>query len=319
MIIKKFSKSVHIEGMELLLRRLHVDHPLYEKVRKDIHAASAGDFGEEIILKEIEQLRLPYDIHIYHKLLLRSESAFELDILLITPFGAIILEVKNIVGELAFQENPSQIIQRKENGEINKYPCPATQLNDYKYQLSQFFNDHNIPIPIDGAVIFASRKSFVSTSTNKAKILYKNEIRPYLRKIQIQKQLLTAEEMERIRRIILKKNDPFTYFPLTKYFSINPNELIKGVQCPKCKFIGMKKIKHTWECPKCKRKDQTAYRGAISTYLLLYKDSITNKECRDFLKLNNRHEANRILTNSDLIKVGNTRSAFYRMKPFNQS
>ena len=319
MIIKKFSKSIQIEAMELLLRRLHVDHPLYEKVRKDIHATSAGDFGEQIILKEIEQLRLPYDNHVYHKLLLRSESTFELDILVITPFGAIILEVKNIVGELEFQENPSQIIQRKENGEINKYPCPATQLNDYKYQLSQFLNDHNIPIPIDGAVIFASRKSFVSTSTNKARILYKNEIRPYLRKLQTQKQLLNIEEMEKLRRIILKKNDPFTFLPLTKYFSINPNELIKGVECPKCQFIGMKKIKRTWECPKCKGKDQNAYQGALATYFLLYKDSITNKECRDFLKLNNRHEANRILTNSDLIKVGSTSSTFYRMKPFSQS
>ncbi|TQR10791.1 nuclease-related domain-containing protein [Psychrobacillus lasiicapitis] len=129
-------------------------------------------------------MHLPFKFYAFHKLLLHAEKAFELDFLLITPFGAIILEVKNMIGILELTENPSQLIQRKETGDINKIPCPAVQLNDYKYQLSQFFIDHNIPIQIFGAVVFASRKSFVKTFTNKAQILYRNEVRPFLRKFQ---------------------------------------------------------------------------------------------------------------------------------------
>lgn len=305
--------------MELLSKRLHLKHPLYGKIINDIHTTSAGDFGEEVVFRELEKMQLPYKYYVFHKLLLHAENAFELDILLITPFGAVILEVKNITGEIEFRDNPSQIVQRKDNGEINKYLCPATQLNGYKYQLSQFFIDHNIPIPIDGVVVFASRNSFVSVSTNKAKVLYKNEIRPYLRNLQTQKRIVNDENMEKIKNILLKKNTPFTYFPLTKHFSINSNELIRGVECPKCNYIGMQKIKRTWHCPKCGKRDLYAHKRTLTTYFLLCKDSITNKECREFLKLNNRHEATRILANEDLIKIGIKKSTSYKMNPFNGS
>ncbi|WP_144512424.1 nuclease-related domain-containing protein [Bacillus sp. FJAT-22090] len=317
MIVKKYSKSIHIEAMKLLIRRLHTSHSLYEKVMTAIHAATAGEFGEEMVFRELERMRLPYKYHVYHKLLLHSERSFELDILLITPFGAVIFEVKNITGEIEFQENPSQIIQRKENGEINKYPCPVTQLKGYKAELAHFFNDHNISIPIYGAIVFASHKSYVRVSNNQARILYKNEIIPYLLQLQKKSPILNDEEMENVKNILLNKNTPFTYFPLTKYFSINPNELLRGVECPECHYVGMRKIKRTWECPKCGQKDIHAYKEALASYFLIYKNSITNKECRDFLKLNNRHEATRILSNENLIKVGNKKSTYYKMKPFN--
>lgn len=79
----------------------------------------------------------------------------------------------------------------------------------------------------------------------------------------------------------------------------------------------MHKRKRTWHCPACKTNDLNAYKDALTTYFLLYKDSITNKECREFLLLNNRHEANKILSKSNLIKQGNNKSTIYKMKkPF---
>ncbi|WP_391202952.1 nuclease-related domain-containing protein [Psychrobacillus sp. L4] len=316
-IAKIYADSIHMEAMEKLLKRLPAEHRLYVKILNEIGATKGGDFGEEIVYKDLEKMQLPFKYYVFHKLLLHAENTFELDFLLITPFGAVILEVKNIIGELEFQENPSQLIQRKETGEIKKYPCPALQLNEYKYQLSQFFMDHNILVPIFGAVVFASRNSFVKTSTDKAIILNRNEVRPYLRQFQKHKPTLTMEEMEKMKDILLMKNTPFAKFPLTKHYSIQPEELIRGVECSKCGFIGMLKLKRTWHCPACKTNDPYAYKNALTTYFLLYKDSITNKECREFLLLNNRYEAKHILSNSDLIKHGNNKCTIYKMKkPF---
>ncbi|TQR18398.1 nuclease-related domain-containing protein [Psychrobacillus vulpis] len=313
MIVKGYEKSSHLEAMETLLKRLPPNHPLYTKIATEIRITKAGDFGEEIVFRELEKMQLPFEYLVFHKVLLHGESAFELDILLITPFGAIILEVKNIIGELEFQENPSQLVQQKETGEVNKYACPAIQLNEYKYQLSQFFIDQNIPIQIYGAVVFAARNSFVKVTTNKAKILYRNEVRSFLRKFQHSNPTHTGEDIEKIKDVLLKKITPFNYFPLTKYFSINPNELVRGVECLTCGFIGMYKVTRTWICPKCRKSDPIAYKHAIHTYFHLFKDSITNKECRDFLQLNNRHEANRILTNFHLNKTGSNKSTQYKM------
>lgn len=99
--------------MSDLLERLPLHHPQYARISKEIGAIKAGDYGEEIVYKELEQMSFPYECYIFHKMFLFAECAFELDYLIITPYGAVILEVKNIVGQLEFSTNPSQLIQHK--------------------------------------------------------------------------------------------------------------------------------------------------------------------------------------------------------------
>ena len=245
--------------------------------------------------------------------MLRTERAFEVDILLLTPYGAVVLEIKNIIGKLEFMENPSQLIQTKLNGEINNYPSPVTQLNEYIFLLSKFFSEHNLSIPVIGAIVFASRNSFVKTTSDKATILYKNEIHPYLRNLQNHSPTVTPSQIDSLKNLILKKNSPFSYFPLTKHFFIDSNDIIRGVACPKCGQIGMQKIKKKWYCPGCQLLDSKAHKDSLRTYFLLCNNYITNKACREFLQLNSRYEAKRILLNSDLIKIGDKKTTIYVM------
>ena len=314
MIIKNYSKSVHLEAMDLLVRRLPPEHPLYSKIMMEIHTTKAGDFGEEIIFNELKKLQLPYKYYIFHRVMLRTERTFEIDILLLTPYGVVILEIKNIIGELEFKENPSQLIQTRINGEINNYPSPVTQLNEYIFLLSKFFSEYNLSIPVMGAIVFASRKSFVKTTSDKATILYKNEIHAYLRNLQHHSPTITNSQIDSLKNLILKKNSPFSYFPLTKHFFIDANDIIRGVACPKCGQIGMKKIKKKWYCPGCHLLDSKAHKDSLLTYFLLCNNYITNKTCREFLLLNSRDEAKRILLNSDLIKIGDKKATKYVMK-----
>lgn len=214
---------------------------------------------------------------------LYGESRFELDFLIITPYGVVILEVKNIIGELEFMNNPSQLIQLKEDGKITKYPCPANQLNEYKYQLSQFFLQHNISIPIHGVVIFVSRNSFVKQSVNDVRIIYKNELRSYLRSLADQNSSLSKDEMNNIKEVLLRKTTSSPAIPLIDYFSIPYEELKQGVKCESCSYIGMQKKVRTWFCPSCKNTNSNAHLKAISTYFLLCKHTIPIKNAEIFL------------------------------------
>ncbi|SEN20145.1 Nuclease-related domain-containing protein [Paenisporosarcina quisquiliarum] len=314
MIIKKYTNSVHLEALELLLRRLPSKHPLYHKILTEIQTTRAGDYGENIVFRELERMQLPFKCFIFHKVMLRTEKIFEMDVLLLTPYGAVILEVKHIIGRLEFRVNPSQLIQTKDSGDINNYPCPVIQLAEYKYLLSRFFSNHNFSIPVIGAIVFATRKSFVKTTSNKATILYRNEIHSYLRNLQTHSPILTNSQMDFIKKLILKENSPYSYFPLTKHFFIDASDIIPGVACPNCGQIGMQKIKKKWYCPKCHLKDSKAHKDSLRTYFLLCNNYITNKDCREFLQLNSRYEAKRILINSELIKIGDKKSTKYRMK-----
>ena len=300
--------------MELLTRRLPPKHPHYHKILMEIQTTRAGDYGERIVFRELERIQLPFKCFVFHRVMLRNEKVFEMDVLLLTPYGAVILEIKHIMGELEFKENPSQLIQTKVSGEINNYPCPVIQLTEYKYLLTKFFSDRNFSIPVMGAIVFATRKSFVKTTSNKATILYRNEIHSYLRNLQGHSPILTNSQLDLLKNLILKENTSFSYFPLTKHFFIDANDLIRGVACPSCEQIGMQKIKKKWCCPKCHLKDSKAHHDSLRSYFLLCNNYITNKACREFLQLNSRYEAKRILINSNLIKIGDKKSTKYTMK-----
>lgn len=314
MIIKKYSDSVHTEAMELLARRLPDKHPLYYKILTEIQTTRAGDFGERIVFRELERMQLPFKCFVFHKVMLRTEKVFEMDALLLTPYGAVILEVKHIMGKLEFKENPSQLIQTKDSGEVNNYSCPVIQLSEYKYLLSKFFSKHNFSIPVIGAIVFATRKSFVKTTSNKATILYRNEVHSFLRNLQDHSPILTNSQIDLLKNLILKENSPFSYFPLTKHFFIDASDLIRGVACPNCGQIGMEKVKKKWYCSKCHLKDSKAHKDSLRTYFLLCNNYITNKACREFLQLNSRYEAKRILINSNLVKIGDKKATKYTMK-----
>lgn len=298
--------------MSELVERLSPQHPQYTRISKEIGAIKAGDYGEEIIYKELEQMKFPYQSFIFHKMFLFAECAFELDYLIITPYGVLILEVKNIIGELEFLTNPSQLIQRKDDGKITKYPCPANQLNDYKYQLSQFFLQYNISVPIHGVVIFASRNSFIKQSANGVKIIYRKEMRSYLRNLTENNSILSQEKMEQIKEILLRRPSSPLTIPLIDHFSIPFEDIKLGVKCESCGFIGMHKIIRTWYCPTCKKTNSKAHLKAISTYFSLCKGTITNKECRQFFLLNDRYEAKRILSKSGLVKFGKSSTTYYK-------
>lgn len=312
LIIKPYSPTKSVERMSELVERLSPQHPQYTRISKEIGAIKAGDYGEEIVYKELEQMKLPYPSYIFHKVFLLAECAFELDYLIITPYGAVILEVKNIIGELEFTTNPSQLIQRKDDGKITKYPCPSNQLNEYKYQLTQFFLQHNISVPILGVVVFASRNSFVKQSTNEVKLIYRNEVRSYLRNLIEHHLALSKNEMEQIKDILIRKPSSSQSIPLIDHFSIPFKELKLGVKCESCGFIGMNKIIRTWFCPCCKKNNSNAHRKAISTYFSLCKGTITNKECREFLLISDRYVAKRILSNSGLVKYGKSSTTYYK-------
>ena len=50
---------------------------------------------------------------------------------------------------------------------------------------------------------------------------------------------------------------------------------------------------------------------ALEDWFYLYKESISNKECVDFLNLKDKHMASYLMRTSRLYPVNNTRSRYY--------
>lgn len=239
-----------------------------------------------------------------------------MDILLISPYFALILEVKNITGEIEILTNPSILIRTKPNGEKNPFTSPVPQLEEYIYQLSQLFNRRQITLPIYGAITFAFASSYVKFAPVGTTFLLTNEIRKFIRTLDTTNHILTNEELDKLKDWILMKNREYNSFPLSRHYSIDPLDIITGVECPFCAFIGIKKVRRNWFCPKCRNYSKIAHQQTLRDYFLLYKETINNKECRRFFHLQDKHEATRILKNSNLFVTGKSRKTEYTMPLF---
>ena len=313
MIVKPFQPTLQAEALSSLATRLPTSHPMYRKIQTKVKNKVAGDVGEEVVMRELAKLKLPYLFHAYHNISLYAEKLFQMDILVITPHYALILEVKNFKDAVEITTNPSQMIQTLANGVVNVCRSPESQIEEYIYQLSHFLKQYNINLPVLGAVVFAFETLRIINSSNRATILLQNDLPHYLRTIKTQKPHLSEIQLEQIKKLILQKNKNYQPFPLSDYYSIDPKDLITGVICEKCAYIGIEKVKRRWICPKCHATSQTAHLNTIKEYFLISRKTLSNKECRQFLHLNNNHEATRIIKKANLTKVGKSSSTKYQM------
>lgn len=313
MIVKPFKTTLESEALNSIALRLPISHPMHKNMQKKAKNKAAGDIGEEVVMRELAKLRLPYSFNAYHNVSLYAEKLIQIDILIVTPHYALILEVKNFKDTVEITTNPSQMVQTLANGVKNVSRSPESQVEDYIYQLTQFFKQFNINLPVLGAVVFAFETLHIINSSNRTTILLQNDLLNYLRAIKTQKPHLNVTQLERIKNLILQKNKDYQPFPLSDYYSIDPKDLITGVICENCTYIGIKKVKRRWICPKCSSTSQTAHQHTIKEYFLIARKTLSNKECRQFLHLNNNHEATRIMKKANLTKIGNSSSTKYQM------
>ncbi|MFF2753429.1 nuclease-related domain-containing protein [Psychrobacillus sp. NPDC058041] len=309
MIAKKYSASLYVKALHSLHKRMSRNHPKYSMIKDEYYQKLAGDIGEEVVMKMMEQLKLPYKFYVFHNLSLYAESLFQVDILLVTQYYALVLEVKNIKGEITFTD---QQMQRKlDTNETHSFESPVLQLEEYVYQLNLLFKAIGFNLPIYSAIVFAFPTSYIKVPPANKTILFRRGIKPYIRNIKADSPYINEIQLDSLKNYLLNANTDFQPFPLTEYYGIDPDAILKGVECNQCGLIGMKKLPHNWFCPRCKIYHRKAHEQTLDEYFLIYKSTMSNIECQHFLKLNNKHEATRILKNSMLIKTGQSRNTKY--------
>lgn len=304
--------SLYLEALHALYKRIPKNHLKFSTIQEEYYQTVAGDIGEKTVIKVLEQLELPYKFYTFHNVSLYSETLFQMDVLIITQYYALILEVKNIKGEITFTDQ--QMIRTLATGETRSFDNPFLQLEEYESQLIRLFQANHISLPIFSATAFAFSSSIIKDPPKNKTILFRRGIKPYIRNIPANTCILSNAQLENLKYFLLKENIDYQPFPLSNHFGIEPNSLRKGVECGNCGLIGMKKVIRNWYCPKCKSFHRHAHESALRDYFLVFKSTISNQECQQFLQLNNKYEATKILNNPMLIKTGQSRSTKYSMK-----
>ncbi|MDN3018438.1 nuclease-related domain-containing protein [Paenibacillus sp. BSR1-1] len=323
MIIKKRTIPLVILILEALCRRLPLNYPKYQQILEELGRRQAGYQGE-VALDYYLRL-LPIDKYmILHDLNLPDgDYNCQIDTLFLTPEFALIVEVKNMAGKLIFDtenEQFTQINNDKEKG----YPDPIAQAERHKEYIQKLMAENKFPqVPVDYLVVISNNySSYVISGKNAFKVKPRVcKADAFTNKIQFFEKmytnpLLTAKDLRKLGRLLVKMNTIPTNFILNKY-GIKKEDIITGVFGSNCnQHAPLIRKKQKWYCTACDEYYYDAHINALKDYFLLIDSKITNREFREFVHLKSHDAAKRLLLSANLNYTGSKKVRVYYPKTF---
>jgi hypothetical protein len=311
--MKERSDSLTLKGLIAAQSRLPITHPTVSILASKQSIIEAGIGGEQQVAEVLQRYTFPFKNNIFHDLSLSSDTYFQIDHLLKTPQYGVVLETKNLAGSLEFRDNPPQLIQKREDGQIKYYESPVVQLERNMELMSAWLSQRKIDLPLYGAIVLAYPKQHVEIPPADTKILFPNLIPPFIKGLPQQGKGLSTPTFNWLSSELLKCHQTYIPKPVCETYPIPIGDIQPGVRCQSCGKLGMIKVPRTWHCQFCKVNNQLAHRGALAEWFLVVKRTITNRECRWFLQINDKFTAHRILQSMDLKSQGTYRNRTYYM------
>ncbi|MBT2738411.1 nuclease-related domain-containing protein [Bacillus sp. ISL-7] len=314
MFVKELTLPLNLLKAEALEKRMPLNHPKLNALRLFIKNLRSGYNGERKIHYYLGQIP-PKRFLIIHDLRLPyGEGYFQIDALLLSPRGILMIDGKNHSGKLTIEKN--QMIQDYLDNRVI-YENPIAQAQRHNILLTYFLEKHQIPpIPIDSLVSICKSSTEVCISPGYTAAQKKVcRVGDLLGKIDVfyhqqNKNQIENKTIEKIKKLFLKNHTPLITDILQK-FGIIKSEIITGVQCPNCFQFPMKYKRKIWCCPTCQFISQDAYIDAIREYFFLHTPSFTNMEIRNFLHLPSTRITAYFLSSLNFPYTGTTKGRIY--------
>ncbi|MEO4053944.1 nuclease-related domain-containing protein [Solibacillus sp. CAU 1738] len=295
------------ESLELLLLESLERRDSNEEIIDLLRRTKSGLAGERRVDTELNMC-LENDYIVLRDLVLHYQTqSFQMDCLLLSPHFAFVIEVKNMTGRIEYSSEQHQFIRIRQDGTFDCFTNPIDQVRRHQTLIEQLFRKWNITLPVESAVIFASRNVIlpsiqdgqmyhVTGLSYESKKLYEKHRSSYISN----KQLLQLGQM------LLK-----LHTPRIKKVSFNRARLRKGVLCSRCKWQSVMRYERgSWRC-RCGVSDNTQLRIALHDYRLLWNEKISNSEFREFTKIDCADKAYYLLKKLGLDSEGKFKDKKY--------
>lgn len=306
MIIKRRTKSLSLRKLDAIITRIsiHGNHSLLRELKKQAAKEYKGYIGERKVDYFLDILANQATI-LQGVYLRTAHKNFQIDTVLITDHVIFCIESKNFDRTITFDTIHKQLT--RSNGDQEEgYRYPITQAETQQYFLMKWLQEHNLhSIPIHYFIAISEPSTIVKVIGDQesiARVVAHAELLP--KKVMAVHEKIRMNGKEKINRNLIgmrifnhcKEQD----FDILGKFSIKKGDILPGVECSKCGRLGMVRMYGKWKCPKCGHESKYAHKKAIADYLLLFGPTITNQACRQFLNIDCRALATRILQSCGL-------------------
>ncbi|GAB3045080.1 nuclease-related domain-containing protein [Virgibacillus ainsalahensis] len=241
---------------------------------------------------------------------------FQMDNLILTDRFILIIEVKHMGGELEYNSDSQQLVQKR-GVKKRGYKSPIYQAETQKFHLLSWLQTFELPsIPIETLAVLSNPSTVLENDQDNPSFFDKFVMLEALpEKIhylyeKYQSKILDRNMMMKLHKCLLKGDIP--HKPnLIKQYNIKEKHIVKGIPCTECQHHPMTRSGKKWVCPKCKHIDFHAHERVLLDYFLLYKPTITNRECRNFLHIESPKTAYYLLKSMKLEYTGRNSARKY--------
>lgn len=316
MIAKPCVPPPSIEKYQAIIRRLSETNLAKFDIVTDYNNCMTGFRGEEQVMNFHLEPISNLNFRIYHDLrFLYGNYYFQIDILILCAYFALVLEVKNWAKDWHFEKVLHQTMIDK-NGKMERTKNPVFQARLQAFKLREWLKQHNMTgIPIKYLFVNSNEKSnIIIQDDNKYKWNVCNS--EYLLEridqisTELKIELLDEKELRKLNNLLLTNHTPENLNLLQKY-NQSRNDILTGVHCSNCSHLPMIYSAGTWRCPKCRTQSKTAFIDTLHDYFHIISPTITNAEARRFLQINSPKMAHQYLTSMNLNSTGKFKFKIY--------
>lgn len=310
MFVKPIEVPFHVRQYKYLSQRLISSSPHRKETEAHLARYWAGYRGEESLKYPFHFV--PDDDMIFHNLRLSDgPHFFQLDFLVLTRSFLLILDVKNIIGNIIL--NDHQMI-RTINQQEDAFPDPLIQAVRHQCQIKEWLGAHGFPVlPVQTLVVFTAKSVLHFEDRKRSALCILPDSLPFrissLSK-KMARKIVTEEERLRIKEELMEEHQELK-IDFLNGTGIKRNELINGVRCEKCGRYTAHRHYGTWSCMSCGHHSKDVGIKMLIEYRHLFGPSITNRTCREFFQLRSESVARKLLTSHHLPCIGNTRDKVY--------
>ncbi|WKA56186.1 NERD domain-containing protein [Planococcus shixiaomingii] len=305
------------EALEAAIRRMPAHLPERGFLEKELYNITAGIRGEQRLQKKFIEFysQEKYEI-IWNISLSLGKWPIQMDGLLITSRVAIVIESKNISGELHFNNDTGEFYRLDSLYGKTVMDNPAIQIEKNIRFMKSWLREHAIELPVDGLLIFTAKQSELKSLPQNVRTCRTHQMIERLFEIinDYPTPTYTKISLLTIRKLIESKQTPYKQKPLTVQYSIQPHLFNTGIYCAQCRTPTIKRHRRTWRCEDCGLEDKEAPYQTVLEHFAFFGKPVSNKEVRTFTGIDDRHVIKRLLTELDLYREGVKRHRRYFLK-----
>ncbi|WP_158599132.1 nuclease-related domain-containing protein [Planococcus salinus] len=301
-----------METLPRLERRLPKNHASRKLTAQHHYQITAGFGGEQEVDKKLEKMRWHTERMVLCDFHLQSEiQPCQIDTVILTPFYALVLEVKNYSGSLDFKDGTNHMEQTTREGDRFGFHSPINQVLTASEELEILLRQLAIPLPIYPVVVLPYSRTLYTRAPETVPVVYAHSLGRFISRLPRTGHSLTSAELAAVSEQVLAHHTPFPKINYQKEYFYQPEQLRTGVLCAQCDARAIKESERIHACRHCGTRLDDGYAQALEDWFEFASPTINNAQCRRFLELKDKHAATYLLKKMNLSPSGHSTQRSY--------